>query len=181
MSCKLNIHIQKWIDIVENETYRTCEDQKLLVKHVKKCFEEEDIYTDDEQLEKYLGLAKYFPYDRIFEWQEFVIALHDCTYWRESGLPRWPDLFCMIGRGAGKDGTIALESVALMSPYNGIRGYDVDICANNEDQATRPVKDAAFLLDKRRCNRSKNKFHTEGKNEFPKRKGWFTLRNRYIQ
>ena len=32
----------------------------------------------------------------------------------------------MLGRGAGKDGTIALESVCLMSPHNGIREYDVD-------------------------------------------------------
>lgn len=50
-------------------------------------------------------------------------------------------MFCLIGRGAGKDGTIALESTALASEYNGIREYDVDICANNEDQALRPVQD----------------------------------------
>ena len=56
-------------------------------------------------------------------------------------MPRWPDLFCELGRGAGKDGTIAWESVCLTSPYNGIREYDVDICANNEDQAMRPVID----------------------------------------
>ena len=56
-------------------------------------------------------------------------------------MPRWPDLFCMIGRGAGKDGTIALEAVSLSSEYNGIREYDIDICANNEDQALRPVQD----------------------------------------
>lgn len=141
MSYKINQHIQEWIDIVENETYAVCEEQKLLVKHVKKCFAEEDIYTDDEQLEKYLGLAKYFPFEEVFPWQKFVIGLHDCTYWKESGLPRWPDLFCEVGRGAGKDGMIAWESACLMSPYNGIREYDVDICANNEDQAMRPVRD----------------------------------------
>ena len=50
-------------------------------------------------------------------------------------------MFCLIGRGAGKDGTIALEAVSLSSQYNGIKGYDVDICANNEYQAMRPVKD----------------------------------------
>ena len=87
-----------------------------------------------------------FLLSRIFPWQKFVIGLHDCTYWKDTGLPRWPDLFCELGRGAGKDGTIAWESVCLMSPYNGIREYDVDICANNEDQAMRPVRDviAAF-------------------------------------
>lgn len=140
-NCNINPHILEWIEIVERETYRVCEEQKLLVQHVKECFATENIYTDGEQLERYLALAAYFPFERMFPWQKFVIGLHDCTYWKESGMPRWPDLFCELGRGAGKDGTIAWESVCLMSPYNGIREYDVDICANNEDQAMRPVTD----------------------------------------
>lgn len=137
----MNKHIQEWIDIVEKGTYATCKEQKALIKKVRWCFEHEAIYVDEEQLEKYLGLAKYFPFDEVFPWQKFVIALHDCTYWKDTDMPRWPDLFCMIGRGAGKDGTIAFESTCLMSPYNGIQEYDVDICANNEDQAMRPVQD----------------------------------------
>lgn len=143
--CDINPHIRRYMDMVEREEIEACEDQKLLVAHVKKCFETEPIYTDAEQVEHYFGMAKYLPFDRVFEWQEFVLALHLCTY-REDGLPRWPDLFCLIGRGAGKDGTIALESICLMSPYNGIKEYDVDICANNEEQAMRPLKDvtAAF-------------------------------------
>ena len=144
---QLNPHLQEWIDIVENETYAVCKEQKLLVQHVKWCFENEEIYFDDEQFEKYLGLTKYFPYDEIFPWQKFVIGLHDCTYWKDTGMPRWPDLFCMLGRGAGKDGTIALESVCLMSPYNGIKEYDVDICANNEEQAMRPVQDVISAFE----------------------------------
>lgn len=146
-NCKINPNIQEWIDIVENEIYAVCEEQKLLVRHVKKCFERENIYTDAEQLERYLSLAEYFPFEQVFPWQKFVIALHDCTYWTDSGMPRWPDLFCEIGRGAGKDGTIAWESVCLMSPYNGIPEYDVDICANNEDQAMRPVTDVTGAFE----------------------------------
>lgn len=119
MTCRINPHIQEWIDIVEKKTYAVCEEQELLVKHIKWCFENEEIYTDDEQLEKYIRLARYFPFEKVFPWQKFVIGLHDCTYWKESGMPRWPDLFCEIGRGAGKDGTIAWESVCLTSRING--------------------------------------------------------------
>lgn len=133
--------IELFMEQVEGGEIRASREVTALVKHVRKCFETEGIYVDSEQLTNYLGLTKYFPYDDIFPWQKFVIGLHDCTYWRSGRVPRWPDLFCMLGRGAGKDGTIALESVALISPYNGIKGYDVDICANNEDQALRPVKD----------------------------------------
>ena len=139
--------IEAFMESVENGEIRTSKEVKALVAHIRYCFENEDIYVDQEQLTDYLGLAKYFPYDQIFPWQQFVIGLHDCTYWRDSGTPRWTDLFCLIGRGAGKDGTIALESIALISPYNGIREYDVDICANNEEQAIRPVKDIVAALE----------------------------------
>lgn len=150
--------IETYMEAVESGKIRTSKDVKALVKHVRHCFETEDIYVDQEQLTNYLGLTRYFPYKEVFPWQQFVIGLHDCTYWKKDGTPRWSDLFCLIGRGAGKDGTIALESVALCSPYNGIREYDVDICANNEDQALRPVKDivAAFEQPK---NEKKLKRH----------------------
>lgn len=154
----MNKHIQEWMYIVEKGTYATCKEQKALVKRVRWCFEHEAIYVDEEQLEKYLGLAKYFPFDEVFPWQKFVIALHDCTYWKDTGMPRWPDLFCMIGRGAGKDGTIALESTCLMSPYNGIQEYDVDICANNEDQAMRPVQDVINAFEEPAAIKKLKKF-----------------------
>lgn len=137
----MNSKILRWIEMVENGEIKACEEQHLLVKLVRHCFETEDIYTDEEQLENYLGLADYFPFDRLFEWQEFCTALHLCTYWKETGLPRWPNLFLLIGRGAGKDGFIAFESKCLVSPYNPIKYYDVDICATAEDVAMRPVND----------------------------------------
>ena len=158
MSCNINLHIQEWLDIVETHEYAVCEEQELLAAYVRNCFETEDIYTDDEQLERYISLAKYFPFEKVFPWQKFVIGLHCCTYWRDTGLPRWPDLFCMLGRGAGKDGTIAWESVCLMSPYNGIPEYDIDICANNEDQAMRPVRDVIAAFERPEVMRKLKKF-----------------------
>ena len=140
-SYKFPPEVQNWIDIVEKNIYETSEEQKLLVKHVKECFDKQDIYIDLEQMNKYMRtLERYVPF-KVFDWQKFVITLHDCTYWSGSGMPRWPDLFCELGRGAGKDGTIAMESLLLASPYNGIKEYDIDICANNEEQGVRPVMD----------------------------------------
>lgn len=155
---KLIPEIQEWIDIVENDIYRCSKDQKLLVKHIKKCFKTEKIHVNTEQLAKYMHLAdEYVPFD-LFPWQKFIIALHDCTYWDEDGMPRWPDLFAMLGRGAGKDGTIAVEAFCLTSPYNGITGYDVDICANNEEQAVRPVQDLVSFFEEPKIIRKIKKF-----------------------
>lgn len=153
-----NIHVQRYIDMVLNNEIVSCEDQIALCKHIKNCFQTEEIYTDDVQLEDYLHLAEYFPFEKLFEWEEFITALHLCTYWKNTGMPRWPDLFCLIGRGAGKDGFIAFESVCLVSPYNGIRSYDVDICANNEDQAMRPINDIVEAFEQPKWYRKLKRF-----------------------
>lgn len=121
MSCELNVHIRRYMDMVEGGAVRACEDQKLLCAHVRRCFEEEDLRTDGERLEKYLGLARYFPFETVFPWEAFLFALHLCTF-RTGGMPRWPDALVMLGRGAGKDGCIALESMALLSPTTASRG-----------------------------------------------------------
>ena len=153
-------HLTRFTDKIDSGELRVCKEVSALVDHIKYCFDTEDIYINETQADKYIALARYFPWGEVFEWQEFVITLHDCTYWTDSDMPRWPDLFCMIGRGAGKDGTIALESVALASQYNGISAYDVDICANNEEQALRPVLDIVSAFDAPEYQKKLKRFFT---------------------
>ena len=153
-------HLTRFTDKIDSGEIRVCKEVSALVDHIKYCFDTEDIYVNETQADKYIALARYFPWGEVFEWQEFVITLHDCTYWTDSDMPRWPDLFCMIGRGAGKDGTIALESVALASQYNGISAYDVDICANNEEQALRPVLDIVNAFDAPEYQKKLKRFFT---------------------
>ena len=147
MTSNINPHILRYIEMIERHEVIACEDQILLAAHVRKCFAEEDIYTDGELLEKYLSLLKYFPYERLYEWEAFVFALNNCTFRRSDDRPRWPDVFILGGRGLGKDGYIAFDSFALTSPHNPALDYDIDICANNEDQALRPVRDVVKALN----------------------------------
>ena len=74
--------IESYMEAVETGAVRSSKEVMALVKHVRECFETEDIYVDQQQLTDYLGLARYFPYERVFPGQEFVIALHVTTYWR---------------------------------------------------------------------------------------------------
>ena len=173
MTCNINPHILHWLEMVETGEVEACNDQHLLAAYVRRCFETEDIYTDSELLDNYLKLTKYFNYERLFEWEAFCIALHLCTFKRDTGMPRWPDLLLLIGRGAGKDGYIALESLALISPYNVIPDYDVDICANAEEQAMRPVNDIIAVIDNEhnRAKLSKHFYKTKEKVEGLKNHG----------
>lgn len=158
MSCKVPAEVQNYIALVESGPHRCCKEQNSLVAYIQKVFESDELYVDEEQLRHYMGLAKYFPFKKLFPWQEFLIALWDCTY-RADGTPRWKTLFCMLGRGAGKDGTIAFDAFAAVSPYNPVGHYDVDICANNEEQAMRPVLDIIETLEMPGTETKLNKFY----------------------
>lgn len=110
----------------------------------------------------YLKLEKYFPF-QLYPWEKFLLALWDCTYWDDTGLPRWDTVFCMLGRGAGKDGFLSFDSMCSVSPYCESPRYDVDICANLEEQATRPLKDLVDVLDSagQREKLAKHFYHTK--------------------
>ena len=111
--------IQDYIDFVRSGKIRVCEEQILLIDLVENAFKTESIYVDEEQLHKYLSLQKYFPF-KLLEWEVFCFTLHNCTY-KAPGRLRWPDLFVMVGRGAGKNGCLSFEDFCLMTKINGIK------------------------------------------------------------
>ena len=69
MSCKLHPAIEKYLINVETNTPRACPEQHALAAHIRRCFSVEDIRVDERQLEKYLGLVRYFPYEALFPWE----------------------------------------------------------------------------------------------------------------
>lgn len=163
MNCNIDSRILEFIEIVESGKQTASKDVHALIRHVRHCFETEPIYTDEEQLTKYLSLQKYFPYDLI-PWEVFLLGLWCCTYWKGPVMkPRWPDVVGMVGRGAGKDGFIAFVCACMISPYNPVARYDVDICANNEEQAQRPMLDFIDVLEQPKWEEKlqKHYYHTK--------------------
>lgn len=155
MSCKKLIpEIQNYIDLVRSGTIEVCEEQILLVDYIEWCFKEENLYVDEEALHKYLSLEKYFPFE-LLEWEVFCFTLHNCTY-SKPGILRWPDLFILVGRGAGKNGYLAFEDFCLISQYNTVKKYHIDICANSEEQAMTSFNDVYDVLED---NKSKLEKH----------------------
>ena len=153
-------HIDPWIDLVESGRIRSCKEQKALVKLVRRVLDSGEVFIDHKQADDYFGLCEYFPYKDIFEWQQFFLTLHLCVYRKSDGMPRWPDAMALIARGAGKDGTIALESMMLSSPYNTAdANYDIDICANNQEQAMRPFLDLWEVLENPAHHKKLGKFY----------------------
>lgn len=177
MSCNIPPEILEYIELVETGAQRACKEQKALVALIRRVFETEDIYVDTERMRKYFRLARYFPYDRLFPWQTFALGLWLCTY-RADHSPRFKTLFAMVGRGAGKDGVIALSSAALISPYNPVPHYNVDICANNEEQAVTPVKDIVEALENPKWEAKLSRFYYHTKEILRGRKNFGEVKGR---
>ena len=146
MPCKLPPPVEDYLASVEADTPRACPELHALAAHLRRVFEREDLTFDERQYASYLGLARYFPYAGLFDWEKAQLALWLCTY-KPDGTPRWKTLFNLIARGAGKDGAIAFFSFCLLSPYNPVPRYDVDICATKEEQAMTPLVDVVDVLE----------------------------------
>lgn len=137
--------IKAYIDYVRSGERPMCVWQLQLVNLVERSFLTEDIRLDENQASRYLGLQKHFPY-RLLLWEEFCFLLHNCVY-RGDGQLRWPRMAIVVGRGAGKNGYLAFEDFALLTPVNGIRNYDIDIFATSEAQARVTFDDIWDILE----------------------------------
>lgn len=155
--------VQEYIDIVEQEKVRTCEEQKLLVAMVKKTFETEELIYNEEQIEKYLSYQKYFPF-RLFAWEKFCFVLHNCIFTTDDE-PRWDTFFALMGRGGGKNAYLSFEDFCLITDTNGIKEYHIDICANSEDQAKTTFDDIYNILDNPQHTKKLRKFFRWTKTE----------------
>lgn len=137
--------IDEYIEFVRSEEAVVCKEQLLLCDFVEKVFTEEDVYVDEKQLERYFGLQKHFPY-KLLKWEKFCFALHNCVYTKQGQL-RFPKLVIIVGRGAGKNGYLAFEDFALITPINGVKEYNIDMFATSEDQAKATFKDIYNVLE----------------------------------
>lgn len=148
--------IKEYTEIVREREYAACEDQLLLCDFVEKIWREEDLIFNKGQFEKYMSYQQYFPF-RLFPWEKFCFALHNCVY-KTDGQLRFPVLFIYVGRGAGKNGYLAFENFALLSPANGVENYDIYTFAMSEKQAKTSWNDVYEVLERNR-NKLSHFFH----------------------
>lgn len=141
----MNKYIQGYIDLVRSGVTPMCREQYQLADLIETAFRTEDLFVDEKQLERYMGLLRYFPY-KLLPWEQFLFALHNCVYTADGSL-RWPCLVIVVGRGAGKNGYLAFEDFCLLTPINGIKNYNIDIFATAEEQARATFDDIRNILE----------------------------------
>lgn len=145
--------IRDYIELVRSKPYPICDEQIKLCDFVENIFNTEQLIINSEQLDKYMGFQKYFPF-KLLEWEKFCFALHNCVY-KQNGQLRFPKMLIYVGRGAGKNGYLSFEDFCLLTPVNGIKHYNIDIFAMSEDQAKTSFNDVYNLLEENRHIMSK--------------------------
>ena len=137
--------ITTYMRMVETGKVRACAEQHQLMAHLRRVFADEELIIDTERLAEYRHYEKYFPFD-LFSWEHFAFTLFMCVF-NKDGTPRWSQELVYMGRGGGKNGFCSFIAFCSTTKVNGIRDYDVDICANSEDQAKTSFDDIWNILE----------------------------------
>ena len=149
MSFKHSKHIDAWIDLVMNDKIVTCKDQKLMIQNnLIPVLERDDVIVDNDLIEKGLSLQKYFPF-KLIHWELFQFAVIAGIFLIRPDGTRdiyFHEIRDIIGRGSGKNGFIDFLAFYFLSPYHGIKNYNIDLIANGEDQAKTSIVDLADII-----------------------------------
>lgn len=106
-----------------------------------------DVFIDAEKIEKAVELMERYFEIKLFDWELFVTALIHC-YYKSDDTVVFSTIFILMSRGSGKNGFISPVAWYLTTHYHGIKGYNIDIVANAEDQAKTSFEDIYEVLEK---------------------------------
>lgn len=139
---KLNYskYIDPYINKILNNKIPHCPEQEQMINNIViPVLEREDIIIDNKKIEDGLSLQKYFDY-KLLDWEIFLFALIAGVFFKD-GENFYNEIDIIVGRGAGKNGFISFLAFYFLSPYHGIKKYDVEIIANTEEQAKTSFND----------------------------------------
>lgn len=142
-------YINPYIEKIMTNQIEHCQEQEDMINNIViPVLERDDVLIDDKKIEQCLSLQKYFPY-KLIEWEVFLVALIVGVF---KKLPDgnldifFRDIRIIVGRGSGKNGLISFLCFYFLSPYHGIRGYNIDLLANSENQAMTSFNDVYEII-----------------------------------
>ncbi len=142
-------YINPYIKLIKENKVEHCKEQELMIDNIViPVLNRDDVYIDERKIEECLSLQKYFPYELI-EWEIFCVALIVGVFHKApNGYIDvfFKDIRIIVGRGSGKNGLISFLCFYFISPYHGVRGYNIDLLANSETQAKTSFKDVYDVI-----------------------------------
>lgn len=150
-------YIDDYIDGCRNGSILVEEEILLACDWIEEKLNDPDVFIDAEKIDKAVELMERYFEIKLFDWELLVTACIHCYYKSDDTLV-FTKIVLIMGRGNGKNGYISPLSWYLTTHYHGIKGYNVDIVANAEDQAKTSFDDVYEMLE-RTWGKSKKFFY----------------------
>ena len=124
------------------------EEIQLLVPYAKAKLNSPSVWLDTEKIDDMVRAIETYFEITLMPWQLFICALiHAYEKVGDRTILLFNTFFIMVGRGNGKNGFISALAWYFTTLNHGIRGYNVDIIANSEDQAMTSFNDIYDIID----------------------------------
>jgi len=140
-------YIDSYIDGCRSGSILVEEEILLACDLIEEKLNNPDVFIDIEKIDKAVELMERYFEIKLFDWELLVTACIHCYYKSDNTLV-FTKIVLLMGRGNGKNGFISPISWYLTTHYHGIKGYNVDIVANAEDQAKTSFDDVYEMLER---------------------------------
>lgn len=146
MKCRFNKYIDDYMDKIRSGEIVASIEMHQAMDYIEEKLSDPDVIIKHEMIEKGIELTERYFEMKLLDWELFIFALIHC-YYRSSDMVVFDEFLIVMGRGNGKNGFISPVSWYLTTHYHGIKGYNVDIIANNEEQAMTSFNDIYEVLE----------------------------------
>ena len=144
--CKYHPYIDDYIQNIRSGKIPASKELNRACDYVERKLDQPGVFIDSKKIAKAVELIeRYFGF-KLLDWELFVLALVHC-YHKPTDTVIFDEYLIVMGRGNGKNGFISPLVWYLTTHYHGIKGYNVDIIANNEEQAKTSFNDVYDVLE----------------------------------
>lgn len=120
------------------------EDMHACAKMVKEDLDLPGVWVDKEAVDDMVRVIETYMDMKLLPWELFICALIHAHI--DQAL-LYTTFFLVIGRGNGKNGFISGLAFYFTTQNHGIKGYNVDIIANSQEQAMTSFDDVYHIID----------------------------------
>ncbi|CAG7841176.1 hypothetical protein CLOHAE12215_02600 [Clostridium haemolyticum] len=167
MKCKFNKYIDSYMDKIRSGKIPASKELHQAMDYIEEKLSNDDVIIKHDMIDKAIELTERYFDMKLFDWELFLFALIHC-YYKSTDMVVFDEFLIVMGRGNGKNGFISPMIWYLTTHYHGVKGYNVDIIANNEEQAKTSFDDVYEVLES--TWKKSKKFFTKTKEEIKNKK-----------
>ncbi|HCL4578787.1 TPA: terminase large subunit [Clostridium botulinum] len=143
---KFNKYIDDYMNKIRSGEIPSSKELKQAMDLIEEKLSNSDVIIKHDMIDKAIELTERYFDMKLLNWELFLFALIHC-YYESTDMVVFDEFLIVMGRGNGKNGFISPVAWYLTTHYHGIKGYNVDIIANSEDQAMTSFNDIYEVLE----------------------------------